>query len=147
MKNSAHRITRVLLVEDNPGDVDLTREAFREVGLGEVVLDVAWDGAEALGFLRRSPGFEGAVRPGLILLDLNLPKISGRVVLEELKNDPDLKQIPIIVLSSSDAPQDVSESYERQANCYVNKPLDFSQFIDLIQAMKSFWFELVEYPD
>lgn len=140
-------IEHVLLVEDNPGDADLTREAFREAGLGDVKLSIVWDGAEAISFLRRTDGFEKVPRPGLIFLDLNLPKLSGRSVLEEIKRDPKLCQIPVIVLSSSDAPSDIGESYDRHANCYLRKPLDFDQFIALLKVVKAFWFELVEYPD
>ena len=140
-------IENVLLVEDNPGDADLTREAFREAGMGDVKISVAWDGVEALSFLRRGAGFEHAARPGLIFLDLNLPKLSGRHVLEEIKRDPKLCQIPVIVLSSSDAPSDVGESYDRHANCYLRKPLDFAEFIELLKLLKKFWFDVVEYPD
>ncbi len=140
-------IQNVLLVEDNPGDADLTREAFREAGLSDVQISVAWDGVEALNFLRRNSGFENAPRPGLIFLDLNLPKLSGRNVLEEIKRDPKLCHIPVIVLSSSDAPTDIGDSYDRHANCYLSKPLDFDQFIALLKVVKAFWFDLVEYPD
>lgn len=140
-------IQNILLVEDNPGDADLTREAFREAGLGDVQISVVWDGVEALNFLRRNSGFENAPRPGLIFLDLNLPKLSGRDVLETIKRDPKLCQIPVIVLSSSDAPSDIGDSYDRYANCYLSKPLDFDQFIALLKVVKAFWFDLVDYPD
>ena len=135
----------ILLVEDNPGDVRLAQEALRE---GEVHnnLHVASDGEEALRFLRRERGYEQAVRPDLILLDLNLPKLDGREVLSEIKADPSLRRIPVVVLTTSDADSDIARSYDLHANCYITKPVDIEQFIVLVQSIEAFWFTIVKLP-
>lgn len=135
----------ILLVEDNPGDVRLTKEALREVGMSNP-LHVARHGLEALDFLRQSGDFKDAPRPDLVLLDLNLPRLSGREVLKQMKDDPALRQIPVIVLSTSDAHRDVSESYALHANCYINKPVDFDDFLRVVQSIECFWLRLVKLP-
>jgi CheY-like chemotaxis protein len=135
----------VLLVEDNPGDVRLTKEALLE---GKVMnrLSVAPDGEEALRFLRRSAGYETAPRPDLVLLDLNLPKKDGREVLAEIKADERLRRIPVIVLTTSKADEDVIKSYQLHANCYITKPVDFGQFISVVKSIEDFWLCVVKLP-
>ena len=128
----------LLLVEDNPGDVRLTEEAFRRVNDG-VRLHVAADGVEAMSFLRREGDYAGKPRPVLILLDLNLPKLDGREVLSLIKTDEQLQTIPVLVLTLSDAPADVRNSYQAQANCYLKKPLSLEEFQDLIVSLNRFW--------
>jgi two-component system, chemotaxis family, response regulator Rcp1 len=131
----------ILLVEDNEGDVRLTREALREADV-HVELIVARDGEEALAFLRG----ESAARPAIVLLDLNLPKLDGLEVLEEIKGDPELRQMPVIMLTTSSSARDVLACYERGANCYVVKPLDLDEFTALVQAINRFWLGVVELP-
>lgn len=135
----------ILLVEDNPGDVDLTREAF-EQGKLRSNLHVAVDGIEALRFLRREQPFAAAPRPDLILLDLNLPKKDGREVLAEIKQDPRLRTIPVVILTSSAAEDDVMRSYELHANSYIQKPANFSRFMDIVKAVETFWFVMARLP-
>ena len=132
------RTARILLVEDNPDDVDLTIEAFRENGFSHQ-LYVVEDGLEALAFLRRQGAYDKAPKPDLILLDLNLPKQSGHEVLAEIKNDPVLRSIPIVVLTSSAAESDVRRSYELAANGYVTKPAGLEEFFGLVRAIDRFW--------
>lgn len=139
------RSIEILLVEDNPGDVRLTIEALRE-GKVRNNLSVATDGVEALEFLRRRGHFANAPRPDLILLDLNLPKKDGREVLAEIKADPDLKTIPVVVLTTSKAEEDVVRSYHLHANCYVTKPVDLDQFISVVRAIEDFWLTVVALP-
>jgi len=135
----------LLLVEDNPGDVRLTREALKD---GHFVnnLSVVNDGEEAMDFLRRRGGYADAPRPGLILLDLNLPKKGGREVLEEIKGDDDLCRIPVIVLTSSTAESDILAAYQLKANCYCAKPVQLDDFIDLVTNIEDFWLSLVRLP-
>ena len=135
----------ILLVEDNPADVRLTQEAFRE---GKILnnLTVARDGVEAMEFLRRRGKHAAAVRPDLILLDLNLPRKDGREVLAEIKSDPALMRIPIVVLTTSRAETDIVKSYNLHANCYVVKPVDLEQFLDVIKAIDNFWLTAVTLP-
>jgi chemotaxis family two-component system response regulator Rcp1 len=135
----------VLLVEDNPGDVRLTREALKE---GKVCnhLSVAVDGVEALAFLRREGRYAGAPRPDVILLDLNLPRKDGREVLEEIKADPALRSIPVVVLTTSEAERDIAGAYALHANCYITKPVDLDQFITVVRSIESFWFSIVKLP-
>jgi chemotaxis family two-component system response regulator Rcp1 len=128
----------LLLVEDNPGDVRLTEEAFRRVN-DSVRLHVAADGVEAMSFLKRAGAYARVPRPVLILLDLNLPKLDGREVLSLIKADEQLKTIPVLVLTMSDAPADVRNSYQAQANCYLKKPLSLEEFQDLILSVNRFW--------
>jgi len=139
------RPVEILLVEDNPGDERLTREALKE---GKVYSNMHWvkDGVEAMQFLRREGKFTGAVHPDIILLDLNLPKKDGREVLEEIKQDPQLKCIPVVVLTTSKAEEDVLKTYGLHANCYVTKPVDFEQFTRIVQAIEQFWLTIVTLP-
>lgn len=142
---SYSRPVEILLVEDNPGDVRLTREALRE-GKVRNNLHVTPDGVEALRFLRREGEYADAVRPDLILLDLNLPKKDGREVLEDIKADPSLRYIPVVVLTSSEAEQDIVRAYDLHANCYVTKPVDLDQFIHVVHSIEDFWFTIVKLP-
>lgn len=139
------RPVEILLVEDSPGDVDLTLEALEDAKMRNNV-SVARDGQEALDFLRGEDGFEDTPRPDLILLDLNLPKKDGREVLRIVKDDPDLKSIPVVVLTTSGDEKDVLESYEHRANAYIVKPMDFDQFFKAIQALEDFWLTVVKLP-
>lgn len=135
----------ILLVEDNPGDVRLTREAFKE---GKVLnnLNVVEDGAEAMAFLRQQGKYADVPRPDLILLDLNLPKKDGREVLPEIKEDTNLKRIPVVVLTTSKAEQDILKTYNLHANCYVTKPVDLEQFISVVRFVQHFWLSIVKLP-
>lgn len=135
----------ILLVEDNPGDVDLTMEALEEAKLRNSV-HVARDGVEALQFLRRQGPHGGAPRPDLILLDLNMPRKDGREVLREIKEDPALKRIPVVVLTTSEAEEDVLDAYEYRANAYIVKPVDFEQFFRTIRSLEDFWLTVVRLP-
>jgi two-component system, chemotaxis family, response regulator Rcp1 len=135
----------VLLVEDSPGDVRLTQEAFREFDSG-LDLHVAVDGAEAMCFLRREGGHGQAPRPDLILLDLNLPKKNGRQVLAEIKQDDDLKMIPTVILTTSDAQEDIAAVYQLRANCYLTKPVEFDAFDGLVKSISEFWLTRVKLP-
>jgi chemotaxis family two-component system response regulator Rcp1 len=139
------RPVEILLVEDNPADVHLTVEALRDAKVHNN-LHVASDGEEALAFLRRRNGYKEAPRPDLILLDLNLPRKSGREVLADVKADPDLRQIPVIILSTSSAEDDVTSAYDLAANCYVTKPVDLDEFIGVVRAIDSFWLSLARLP-
>ena len=136
----------ILLVEDNPGDVRLTIESLKGA---KVVnhLNVASDGIEALALLRQQGRYVNAARPDLILLDLNLPKKDGREVLAEIKADDDLKRIPVVVLTTSHAEEDILKSYNLHANCYVTKPMDLEQFITVVKSIEDFWFTVVKLPD
>ena len=136
---------QILLVEDNPGDVRLTKEAF-EHGRIENDLHVVTDGAEALEFLYQRGEYTDAPRPDLVLLDLNLPRKNGDEVLEELKADSDLRSIPVIVLTSSKAEEDIARSYELHANAYLTKPVDPDEFIETVRAFEKFWFSVVRLP-
>jgi CheY-like chemotaxis protein len=138
------RTINVLLVEDDPGDVLMTREAFEEYLHNR--LDVVGDGAEALAYLRREAPHTDVPRPDLVLLDLNLPRRDGREVLEEVKNDPDLRHIPVIVLTTSQAEEDVLRSYQLHANAYVTKPVDFDGFIEAIKQIDHFFVSVVQLP-
>jgi two-component system, chemotaxis family, response regulator Rcp1 len=139
------RPVEILLVEDNPGDVRLAQEALRDAKMANN-LNVVTDGVEALAFLRREGKHAGARRPDLMLLDLNLPKKDGREVLAEVKEDPDLRTIPVVVLTTSDADTDVIRSYELHANAYVRKPVDFDAFIEVVRTIEDFWFTVVRLP-
>ena len=133
----------VLLVEDNPGDVRLTREALKDAKVLNN-LSVVPDGVEALAFLRRSGPYRAVPRPDLILLDLNLPKVDGREVLEEIKADEAFQHIPVVILTSSQAEQDILESYRLRANAYVTKPVDLEQFLKVVRSIEHFWLEIVK---
>jgi CheY-like chemotaxis protein len=136
---------RVLLVEDNPGDAELTRDML-ESGKLHLVIDNVKDGVEALSYLRRLEPHGSVERPDLILLDLNLPRMGGRELLAEIKNDEDLRVIPVVVLTSSDSEQDVVGSYALGANCYVTKPVSLAGFQSIVKAVESFWFTIVRLP-
>jgi CheY-like chemotaxis protein len=135
----------ILLVEDNPGDVRLTQEAFKE-GKVSNNLNVARDGVEALAYLRQEGEYASAPRPDVILLDLNLPKKDGREVLAEIKEDPDLRRIPVVVLTTSLAEQDILRSYNLHANCYITKPVDLERFITVVKSIETFWLTVVKLP-
>jgi CheY-like chemotaxis protein len=135
----------ILLVEDNPGDVRLTQEAIREAKIRNR-LNVVTDGEEAVAYVRRQGNFADQPRPDLILLDLNLPKKDGREVLAEIKEDPNLKRIPVVVLTTSQAEQDIVRSYDLHANAYVVKPVDLDQFLAVVKAVENFWLTIVMLP-
>jgi CheY-like chemotaxis protein len=132
-------------VEDNPGDVRLTKEAMRESKV-IVNLSVAPDGEEALAFLRKEGAYQNAPRPDLILLDLNLPRKDGREVLAEIKVDDDLRRIPVVVLTTSRAEEDILRTYNLHANCFITKPVDLDQFITVVGSISEFWFSVVRLP-
>lgn len=144
-RRSTPRAIEILMVEDNPGDVRLTREAFKE-GKVRNELFVVEDGVAALNFLYRRPPYEHAPRPDLILLDLNLPKKDGREVLATIKSDLSLKTIPVVILTTSQAEEDVIRAYHLSANCYVTKPVDFEQFMRIVQTIEQFWLTVVTLP-
>jgi chemotaxis family two-component system response regulator Rcp1 len=143
--NTALRAAEILLVEDNPADIRLTQEVFEEIGAPHR-LHVARDGEEALAMLRREGVHAGVPEPDLVLLDLNLPRKDGREVLAEIKSDPKLNHIPIVVLSTSRAERDVLACYHLHANCYLQKPVDFEAFAALIRGLQDFWFGRVSLP-
>jgi chemotaxis family two-component system response regulator Rcp1 len=135
----------ILLVEDSPGDVRLTREAFKDAKV-HVNLNVASDGAEAMDFLNREGEHANAPRPDLILLDLNLPKKDGREVLEEIKESPTLKSIPVVVLTTSASEGDILRSYKLHANCYITKPVGLDGFLEVVKSIDDFWLTVVKLP-
>jgi len=140
-----HELVQILLVEDNPGDVRLTREALKEAKFRNT-LQVLGDGVEALAYLRQQGQYRGATRPHLIMLDLNLPRMDGREVLAAIKKDADLRRIPVVVLSSSQAETDIARAYELHANCYVTKPVDIDHFLQVVKSIEEFWVEIVKLP-
>ena len=144
MTDSGTPIT-ILLAEDNPGDVKLTEKAL-EKGQIRNDLHVVTDGIEAMQFLRQADTYADAPRPDLVLLDLNMPRKSGREVLEELQEYESLRRIPVVVLTSSEAEQDIIDSYDRYANAYLTKPVDFDGFVDIIRRIEEFWFTVVKQP-
>ncbi len=135
----------ILLVEDNPGDARLTREALAQSKVRNNMRHAS-DGEEALAFLRRQGRFGNAPAPDLILLDLNLPRRDGREVLEEIKSDPQLKHIPVVILTSSQAEEDILRSYRLHANCFITKPVDLEQLTKVVHGIEQFWFTLVKLP-
>lgn len=135
----------ILLVEDNPGDVRLTLEIFKDGKIANRITAVE-DGIEAMDYLRREGKFKDSRRPDLILLDLNLPRKDGREVLREIKEDDSLKQIPIVVLTTSRAEEDIVRSYDLHANCYITKPVDLNQFIRVVGSIEEFWLSVVKLP-
>jgi len=135
----------ILLVEDSPDDVRLTQEALKDARVINN-LSVARDGEEAMSFLRREGEYADAPCPDLILLDLNMPKKDGREVLAEIKSDPHLRRIPVVMLTTSSAEKDILESYDLHANCYITKPVDLDQFITVVQTIEDFWFTMVKLP-
>ena len=143
MKNS--RPVNILLIEDNPGDIRLAQEAFKE-GKIDIHLDTATDGMEALRFLQKMSPYQEVGTPDLILLDLNLPKKDGREVLFEIKSDPALRRIPVVILTTSNAEQDIMNCYNLHVNCYINKPVDFDRFVDIIEKIEDFWLKTAILP-
>jgi len=139
------RPIEILLVEDSPSDAQLAIEALQAAKIANRLSHVE-DGVEALQFVRRQGPYRDAPRPDLILLDLNLPRKDGREVLEELKQDPDLKTIPVVVLTTSRSEQDVLRSYKLHANCYISKPVDFTQFMEVVRSIEHFWLTVVTLP-
>ena len=139
------RLIDILLVEDNPGDVRLTKELFKECKIRNSMY-VVNDGVDAMAFLRKEGEYADVPRPGLILLDLNLPRKDGREVLAEVKNDELLKMIPIVVLTVSKAEEDIIEAYGSHANCFITKPVSLDQFVKVIQSIENFWLSIVELP-
>ena len=143
--NETPRPIDILLVEDDPGDVLLTKKALQT---GQLLksLNIANDGVEALSYLRKEGKFSEAPSPDLILLDLNMPQMDGREVLAEIKQHPEWKRIPVVVLTTSDADKDIIKSYDLQASCYVTKPVSLGQFKDVVNAIQDFWLSVVKYP-
>jgi len=139
------RLIEILLVEDNPDDSDLTLEALKE-GKARNHLSVVEDGVDALSFLRRQGAYGTAPRPDLVLLDLNLPKKSGLEVLAEMKADPALRRIPVVVLTTSDAERDIVASYNHSASCYITKPVDLGRFLAVVRLIDEFWLDVVQLP-
>ncbi len=135
----------VLLVEDNPGDAQLTRIALEDSKIS-VHLNVVEDGVEAIEFLRKQEKYAQAAHPDIILLDLNLPRKDGREVLAEIKGDENLKRIPVVILTTSQAEEDILEAYNLSANCYITKPVDFDQFVKIVKSIENFWFAIVKLP-
>lgn len=142
------KIIEILLVEDNPGDVEITRDVLKMDRFFRNMhhLDVVEDGVEAMDFLHRKGGYSEAPRPDLILLDLNLPHKDGHMVLAEVKQNDDLKSIPVVILTASDDKEDVRISYDLQANCYISKPSNLFEFLDMIKKLRQFWFSTVILP-
>ena len=135
----------ILLVEDNPADIRLTQEAFKETRIPNK-LHIVRDGAEALAFLQQQNRYANAPRPDLILLDLNLPKKDGREVLAIIKQSPELKRIPVVVLTTSKTEEDINQTYEHHANCYITKPADLDEFLNVIKTIETFWLSVVQLP-
>ncbi len=140
-----NRIIEILLVEDNPGDVRLTAEALKDSKVRNN-LSVAMDGVDGMAFLRRAGKYADAPRPNLILLDLNLPKKNGREVLAEIKTDKGLKRIPVVILTTSNDQDDIINTYDLSANCYITKPLEFEQFFGVVKSIEEFWLTTVKLP-
>jgi chemotaxis family two-component system response regulator Rcp1 len=145
IKKERGKPIEVLLVEDNPGDIRLTQEAFKE-GKVRNNLHIATDGVEAMDFLKKVGDKSESPRPDLILLDLNLPRKDGREVLAEIKNDEDLKTIPVVILTTSRADEDILKTYRLHANCYITKPVDLEQFLNVVQTIENFWLTMVKLP-
>jgi CheY-like chemotaxis protein len=145
MNTTTNHLITILLVEDNPGDVRLTREALKEGKIRNNLYDVS-DGVEALEFLHQTGKYKEAIRPDLILLDINLPRKSGLEVLAEIKADQYMKRIPVVILTTSEAEQDILRSYNHHANAYVTKPVDLDQFMVVVKSIEDFWLEIVKLP-
>lgn len=143
MKGS--RMIEILMVEDNPADVRLTEEAFKDAKMANH-MNVVVDGEEAMSFLRQEGKYEYAPRPDLILLDLNLPKKDGRAVLEEIKEDLELRRIPVVVLTTSEDEKDILNAYDHHVNAYITKPVDLDQFVKIVEAVEDFWLSVVKLP-
>lgn len=140
------KMIEILLVEDNPADIRLTKEAIRESKIANN-LNIVKDGVEAIDFLKNKGKYSNATRPDLILLDLNLPKINGFEVLNKIKQDRDLKRIPVVILTISDNHEDLLRAYDLYANCYVNKPMDITEFYKIVKSIGNFWFSIVKLPE
>lgn len=136
---------QILLVEDNEGDILLTLEAFKELKVKNNVA-VVKDGAEAIEFLKKEGRFNETILPHLILLDINMPRLSGIEVLDFIKKDDKLKKIPVVMLTTSSSESDIAECYDKSANCFITKPLDFGKFMDVVHAIESFWFSVAQLP-
>jgi CheY-like chemotaxis protein len=145
MAGQGGRPIEILLVEDSLADVGLTVEAFKDAKIYNR-MSVVEDGVEAMAFLRREGRYAGAPRPDLILLDLNLPRKDGRQVLKEIKDEPPLRNIPVVVLTTSKGEEDVLRAYDLHANCYVKKPVDFNRFMDVVKSIETFWLTVVTLP-
>jgi len=141
----SENIPVILLVEDNPGDVRLITEAIKEIGAA-IIIRTAADGIEALDFLRRKGPYAGEQRPDLILLDLSLPRKGGREVLSDIKTDPNLKQIPVVVFTASEAEDDITRCYDLQANSYIRKPADLERFITVTRLIHTYWLDIGKLP-
>ncbi len=139
------RPIQILMAEDNPDDIELTIEALKDARVGNF-LSVVKDGEEAIAYLRCQGKYKQAIRPDLILLDLNMPKKNGRDVLREIKNDPHLKRIPVVILTTSQAEEDIRHTYDLHANCYITKPVDFNQFLKVVRCIEDFWLTVVKLP-
>lgn len=135
----------VLLVEDNPGDAELTRIALQDSKIS-INLNIVEDGVEAMAFLRKQDNYAKKPHPDIVLLDLNLPRKDGREVLAEIKSDDNLKRIPVVVLTTSQSEEDILKAYNLAANCYITKPVDFDQFVKIVQSIENFWFAIVKLP-
>ena len=145
MPMEANDTVEILLVEDNPGDIRLTQEALKDLRISNR-LSVIEDGASALAYLRQEGPYKDVLRPDLILLDLNLPRLGGRELLEVIKTDEDLKRIPVVVLTTSSDEQDILESYNLHANCYITKPVGLNEFLTIVKTIQNFWFSIVKLP-
>ena len=135
----------ILLVEDNPGDVRLTQESLKESKMHNN-LNVVQDGVEALKYLQREEPYENSVRPDIILLDLNLPRMDGRELLKIIKEDASLRRIPVVILTTSDSEKDILATYDLYANCYITKPIDLNRFAEIVKTIEGFWFQIVKLP-
>lgn len=142
---SEGKTVEILLIEDNPGDARLALEAIREAKVNNRLTWIA-DGVEAMAYLRKEGRFADSARPDLILLDLNLPKKDGREVLAEIKADPQLRRIPVVVLTTSQAEEDILKAYNLNANCYITKPVDLEQFLRIVKSIEDFWLSIVKLP-
>ena len=142
--SSGHSIN-ILMVEDNPADIRLAEEAFKYNKLANN-LHISKNGVDAMAFLKREDDYTEAARPDIILLDLNLPLMSGQEVLAAVKGDPELKRIPVVILTTSEAEIDILKAYKNHANCYISKPVDFEKFVDVVRQIEGFWFSVVKLP-
>ena len=145
MTPDQHKVIEILMIDDNPGDIWLTQQALQECKINNH-LHYIEDGEEAIAYLRRDGVYAQATRPDLVLLDLNLPKRSGFEVLAEIKSNPQLKHIPVVILTTSQAEKDIMQSYNLHANAYITKPIELDQFIEIVSAIESFWFQIVKLP-